>query len=483
METVTRAEGNAVAAAPIGATDASGATGGIDRCPQCGHDQWPGGAFCEMCGTRREDRRPTAVPAEPGPATAPLGARDDRTTTPAATPIRPDPSGARSAAPERPWWADPVERDRPPGPAWSSDGRGAGTRAPSLPPVAVPRVATADPGYRVGAVPWRQAEDGWVRSVAPGPAEPAVAPRLWAVGAHLGALVGGFAGVLPAVVVPLAIWLFRRGRDPFAAAHARAALVFTLTLMAWVVVAFVGGVAMIVATLGVGALVVGPLWVAGILVAPFAWVVLHLVGAVKAASGKPYRYPLEVPFRGRSRADSPPVGSPFGPVAAPAASDGALRRTVRPASPPAAHRPARPGTSAARIETVRHLADLIAKPAVRAQVLGLVATAGRILAVIGEDAARRGEPDQARATLDRYLDAAEAILGRYVRLSERGVASAGAALARVEGHDLPLLATKLDELYERVHRGDVVALETASEMLEFDLAGPAPRAAAPMAAD
>jgi hypothetical protein len=104
--------------------------------------------------------------------------------------------------------------------------------------------------------------------------------------------------------------------------------------------------------------------------------------------------------------------------------------------------------------------------------------ARRIVAALAEDGPRLPDAELARTFLDRYLTTTETILERYVRLSARGVLSAEATLTKVEEHDLPLLARKLTDLYERLHRGDVIDLETASEMLDLDLAGPPVRAAA-----
>ncbi|CAA9570517.1 MAG: hypothetical protein AVDCRST_MAG49-3554 [uncultured Thermomicrobiales bacterium] len=119
-----------------------------------------------------------------------------------------------------------------------------------------------------------------------------------------------------------------------------------------------------------------------------------------------------------------------------------------------------------RVAAVRAAALGIANPAVRDQVLRIGLAADRVLVVLAE---RPGDPATAREFLDRYLGPTETIVDRYARLTARGVAAAGPALAKVEGHDLPLLEAKLNELYEQLHRGDVIDLETASEMLEFDL--------------
>jgi hypothetical protein len=85
-----------------------------------------------------------------------------------------------------------------------------------------------------------------------------------------------------------------------------------------------------------------------------------------------------------------------------------------------------------------------------------------------------GRATEARAVVERYLLPSRRLLTQYARLAGRGVASAGPAIAKIEENDLPLLDRKLRELYEGLHRGDVIDLEVASEMLEFDLAGVEP---------
>lgn len=147
-----------------------------------------------------------------------------------------------------------------------------------------------------------------------------------------------------------------------------------------------------------------------------------------------------------------------------------------PAAAPTAKAPA-PGEvgqlvaqGVSEVAKIRQMALRIATPAVREQALAICASADRILGVLAE------HPDDARTArdfLDRYLQPTQTIVAQYVRLTSRGVAAAEPALATVEQHDLPLLDTKMDELYQRLHRGDVIDLQVASEMLDLELAGPA----------
>jgi 2TM domain/5-bromo-4-chloroindolyl phosphate hydrolysis protein len=119
----------------------------------------------------------------------------------------------------------------------------------------------------------------------------------------------------------------------------------------------------------------------------------------------------------------------------------------------------------AEVAELRRLALRMAKPEVREAALRVCATADSILAVLAE------QPDATKTAdfLDRYLTPTHTIFDQYARLSGRGITSAEPALTKVETHDLPLIAAKLDELYQRLHRGDVIDLEVASEMLEMGL--------------
>ncbi len=103
--------------------------------------------------------------------------------------------------------------------------------------------------------------------------------------------------------------------------------------------------------------------------------------------------------------------------------------------------------------------------AVRTRATHLVDDADRIVSSIRE----RGDAHMADVFNDRYLAPATTILSRYARIASRDLTTAREAVQRVEQHDLPLLQTKFDEFYEQVHRGDLIDLEVASEMLAFEL--------------
>jgi len=112
--------------------------------------------------------------------------------------------------------------------------------------------------------------------------------RAWATGAHLSALAGGFLGGIPAFVGPLVVWLARKDTDPYAAAHGRNALNFNLSVLVY-------AVALVVLTLftfGLGLVITIPL---GMLLAG-GWLVLSIVGTLRALANETYHYPFTIPF-------------------------------------------------------------------------------------------------------------------------------------------------------------------------------------------
>lgn len=114
--------------------------------------------------------------------------------------------------------------------------------------------------------------------------------RGWAATAHVAALVAAlatswFAGVAGAVAA-LVVWLVVRDRSPFAAAHAKEALNFNVSMFLYAIASLL----VVVFTLGLGLLVAVPMWIALAL----AWLVFTIVAAVKAWDGETYRYPLTI---------------------------------------------------------------------------------------------------------------------------------------------------------------------------------------------
>lgn len=133
---------------------------------------------------------------------------------------------------------------------------------------------------------------------------PAENERYWAAGAHAAALVlalmtswiAGIAGALGALV----IWMIKRDDSPFAAAHAKEAVNFNLSMFLYVCAAVVIAFVLVGATLltlGLGIILTGP---AGILLAlaviaiGLIWLVCSVIAIYKAYNGEEYRYPLTI---------------------------------------------------------------------------------------------------------------------------------------------------------------------------------------------
>jgi hypothetical protein len=155
--------------------------------------------------------------------------------------------------------------------------------------------------------------------------------------------------------------------------------------------------------------------------------------------------------------------------------------TAMPSPAPAARRVANNAPFAAtafasvneRIERLKQIVWQIPEGPVRDQVIRLGAAAERIAAAMAAD-----RTDAATVTWfdTQLLEPTAALLDRYVRLSQRGVAGAEETLRRVEEHNLPLLNSRFDALYDQLHCGEIVDLAVASEMLDLDLPEPPPAA-------
>ena len=120
--------------------------------------------------------------------------------------------------------------------------------------------------------------------------------RGWSIGAHLGGLIVGVStAAVFGFVGPLLVWLFKRDEHPFTDHHTKEALNFQLTVLlvlALSVILAIPAVILGVVTLGIGFVLLGVLAV----VALVAWIVLPIIGAVKASNGEGYRYPLTIRF-------------------------------------------------------------------------------------------------------------------------------------------------------------------------------------------
>ena len=120
--------------------------------------------------------------------------------------------------------------------------------------------------------------------------------RGWSIGAHLGGLIVGLStAAVFGFVGPLLVWLFKRDEHPFTDHHTKEALNFQLTVLLVLVLSIVLAIPAVIVgviTFGIGLILLGVLAV----VAVVAWIVLPIIGAVKASNGEGYRYPLTIRF-------------------------------------------------------------------------------------------------------------------------------------------------------------------------------------------
>jgi uncharacterized Tic20 family protein len=119
--------------------------------------------------------------------------------------------------------------------------------------------------------------------IPPPPSEPPMAgapsadERQWAMFAHLSALIGL---IIPfgSIVGPLVIWLIKKDTMPFVNDQGKEALNFNIT------VAIAAIVGWILCFILIGFLVLAVVFV--------AWLVLAIIGTIKANEGTAYRYPF-----------------------------------------------------------------------------------------------------------------------------------------------------------------------------------------------
>ena len=132
----------------------------------------------------------------------------------------------------------------------------------------------------------------WTDALSTGtPTAPGVAltPRStrWAMAAHLSALVALVIGFV--FVGPLIVYVLEKD-DPYVRRHAAEALNFNISVTIYAVVgAIVLGVLIL---LVVGIILAIPL----VLAAGIVWLVLVIVGGIRAGNGEDFRYPLTIRF-------------------------------------------------------------------------------------------------------------------------------------------------------------------------------------------
>jgi len=123
--------------------------------------------------------------------------------------------------------------------------------------------------------------------------------------------------------------------------------------------------------------------------------------------------------------------------------------------------------AASLIDQMRASARQIPGSDARRQALDACAASDRVLSALAD------HPDElplARDFVDRFLQPASTVIADYSRLANRNIPSARETLEEVESHDLPLITRKADDLYDRLHRGTLIDLQVAREMLTLDTA-------------
>lgn len=106
--------------------------------------------------------------------------------------------------------------------------------------------------------------------------------RNWALAAHLSSL-SSFIGI-PGFIGPLVIWLVKKDELPFAAAQAKEALNFQITLLIY------GIILLLLVLTVIGALIGIP----GLIALGIAELVFAIIASIQAGEGKPYRYPMTI---------------------------------------------------------------------------------------------------------------------------------------------------------------------------------------------
>ncbi len=138
------------------------------------------------------------------------------------------------------------------------------------------------PAHQPPQQPYGQQPYGWTPG---GP--PSAAERTWGGAAHWSALVAAFLAL--AFLGPLLVLLVRSD-SPWVRRQAVESLNFQLSMVVYGVVGAVVAIVVVVLTLGIGLLAVVPVALA----AAAFWLVLTVIGAVRASNGEDFRYPLTI---------------------------------------------------------------------------------------------------------------------------------------------------------------------------------------------
>lgn len=118
------------------------------------------------------------------------------------------------------------------------------------------------------------------------------------------------------------------------------------------------------------------------------------------------------------------------------------------------------------LEQLRGSVRTIPNPQVRNEAFATCEAAAMVLEAIEE---HPNEVPLARDFLHRFLQPAAKLIGDYARLATRNVPSAQEMLREVETNDLPRLTARANAMFDRVHRGTIIDLAVAREMMALDL--------------
>jgi hypothetical protein len=122
------------------------------------------------------------------------------------------------------------------------------------------------------------------------------------------------------------------------------------------------------------------------------------------------------------------------------------------------------------VDRMRADARIIPNPEARREALAACAASDQVLSAIEE------HPEEvvlARDFLHQFLEPASTLVRDYARLASRNVPSARETVAAVEANDLPALTRRANAIYDRMHRGTLIDLEVAREMMALDVPIPA----------
>jgi len=115
---------------------------------------------------------------------------------------------------------------------------------------------------------------------------------------------------------------------------------------------------------------------------------------------------------------------------------------------------------------MRENSRMIPDPNVRNQAFATCEASEQVLDAIEE------HPDEvplARDFVHRFLEPAGKLIGDYARLARRNVPSAQEMLRDIERVDFPQLTARATAMFDRVHRGTIIDLAVAREMMALDL--------------